>query len=96
MNDLVPHSNVDETLVADLRRLIEEARQRVAMTVNAELTILYWRVGARIHAEVLNSERANYGKQIVLTLSARLTADYGKGFDRSNLFRMLQFASFPG
>ncbi len=92
MNDLVPENNVNEMLVADLRRLIDETRRRVATTVNAELTMLYWRVGARIRAEVLNNERAEYGKRVMETVSALLTAEYGKGFDKPNLSRMMRFA----
>lgn len=96
MNDLVKIESPEEGLLSDLRRLIGDARQRVAATVNAELTMLYWRVGSRIRADVLQNERAEYGEQIVSTLSAQLTAEYGKGFARPNLFRMLKFAEqFP-
>jgi hypothetical protein len=45
-------------LVEDLRRLIAEARRSVAATVNAGLTLLYWRIGKRILDEVLGRERA--------------------------------------
>jgi predicted nuclease of restriction endonuclease-like (RecB) superfamily len=81
-----------EPLVAELRQLIDAARQRVASTANAELTMLYWRIGARIRTEILQEQRAEYGEQIVATVSRQLTTDYGKGFDRPNLFRMVQFA----
>jgi len=79
-------------LVADIRRLIESARARAAAAVNAELTLLYWRIGKRIHDEILKGKRAQYGEEIVTTLSAELTTDYGKGFDVKNLWRMVQFA----
>ncbi len=35
-------------LAADIRSLIDATRVRVAQTVNAELVLLYWRIGARI------------------------------------------------
>lgn len=77
--------------------LIDEARSAVATTVNVGLTILYWKIGQRIHAEILQSERATYGEQIVQTLSAQLQAEYGRGFGRRNLFYMIRFAEvFPG
>ena len=96
MSELVAKNNVEVTLVVDLRRLIDEARRRVATTVNTELTMLYWRVGARIRRDVLNNERAEYGERVVKTLAAQLTTDYGKGFARPNLFRMVRFAEvFP-
>ena len=83
-------------LLNELRALIDAARQRVAASVNAELTLLYWRIGHRIQAEVLAGRRANYGEAIVATLSRQLVAHYGRGFAEKNLRRMVQFASaFP-
>jgi len=83
-------------LLEDLRRIIEEARQSVAVTVNAALTQLYWRVGKRINDEILKGERAEYGKEILATLSQELVRDYGKGFSYSALTRMLKFSdAFP-
>jgi DUF1016 N-terminal domain len=72
-------------LFADIRRMIEEARVAVAATVNAWLTMLYWRVGKRINEEVLGHERAEYGKHIVATLSRQLASSYGKGITKKNL-----------
>jgi len=83
-------------LLGDLRSLIDGARSRVATTANRELTLLYWRVGDRIRTEVLGEERAGYGKEIVATLSPQLVAAYGRGFEKSNLHRMVKFAGlFP-
>lgn len=80
------------SLLAELRQLIDSARQRVAMTVNAELTLLYWQIGRRIHAEVLQGQRAEYGKQIIITLAQQLTADYGKGWSEKQLRHCLRVA----
>jgi hypothetical protein len=83
-------------LLGDLRKLIDSSRHRAAVAVNSELVMLYWQVGTRIRGEILNEERAAYGKEIVATLSRQLTADYGRGFTESNLHRMVQFAAaFP-
>ncbi|MBI4738774.1 cytoplasmic protein, partial [Candidatus Woesearchaeota archaeon] len=84
----------EKVLLTDIRRLIEETRSGIAVTVNAGLTILYWRIGKRIKEEVLKNKRAEYGKEIVATLSQQLTGDYGKGYTRSNLVRMVQFAEY--
>ena len=81
-----------ETLLADIRTLIEESRRQTAIAVNMGLTFMYWRIGQRIHAEVLAGERAAYGEQIVATLSRQLVAEYGRGFAEKNLRRMVQFA----
>lgn len=79
-------------LIADIRRLIDSARQRAAVSLNTELTILYWQIGTRINAEILQGERAEYGKQIVATLSRQLILEYGRSFEEKNLRRMVQFA----
>ena len=47
-----------DPLHGELRDLIAASRQRLAATVNAELTRLYWRIGQRLASEVLRGERA--------------------------------------
>lgn len=85
-----------KALLTDVRGLILEARQRVAQTVNAGLTLLYWQIGNRIRQDVLKERRAEYGSEIVHALSAQLTAEFGRGFGRRNLFNMIRFAEvFP-
>ncbi len=74
----MPLSNV---LISDIRSLIETARHNVAVTVNAGLTILYRQIGSRIHHDNLKKKRAEYGKEIVATLSRQLINDYGNNFD---------------
>ncbi|NRF65367.1 DUF1016 domain-containing protein [Aquincola sp. S2] len=91
-----PPAPAGDTLLADLRRLIQEARHAAAVAVNISLTVLYWRIGKRIRDEVLGATRADYGEQIVATLSRQLAAEYGRGFEEKNLRRMVQFAeAFP-
>ena len=83
-------------LLGDIRALIEAGRHRVASAVNAELTLLFWRIGQRIHSEVLARQRAGYGEEILPILAERLACDYGRGFGEKNLRRMVKFAvTFP-
>ena len=82
----------DEMLFDEIRSLIEQTRSRVASTVNSALVLMNWHIGKRISDEVLKNKRAEYGKEIVVTLSQQLTGEYGKGFSRPNLFKMVQFA----
>lgn len=83
-------------LLAELRQLIDATRQQTTVAVNMALTLLYWRVGQRINAEVLQGARAAYGEQIVVTLSQQLTADYGRSLGPKNLRHMMRFAEvFP-
>jgi predicted nuclease of restriction endonuclease-like (RecB) superfamily len=81
-------------LLGDIRSLIESAREQTARAVNSRLVIMYWQIGRRIRQDVLGNERAEYGLEIVQTLSAQLTAEYGQGFGRRSLFRMLRFAEY--
>lgn len=90
-----PMKNHDD-LLADLRDMISEAQTAVVSVVNAGLTALYWNIGRRINSDVLDNERAEYGKEIVATLSRQLEKEFGKGFEQKNLRRMMQFAAaFP-
>ncbi|MBE0370636.1 DUF1016 N-terminal domain-containing protein [Pseudoalteromonas aurantia] len=77
--------------VDDVSILIAQAKQRTAIAVNNELTLLYWHVGQRISQEVLAGERADYGKQVVSTLSKSLTAQFGRGWGQRNLMQMVKF-----
>ena len=79
-------------LLQDLRRLIAETRQDVAREVNSALALLYWRTGRRIREDILDEKRAQYGEQIVATLSQQLSAEFGPGWSRYNLARMIRFA----
>lgn len=83
-------------LLTELRQLIEHARQTSAAAVNANLTLMYLRIGQRIHTNILNGQRATYGAEIITTLSRQLATEYGRGFEEKNLRRMVQFAEvFP-
>ncbi|MCM2078935.1 PDDEXK nuclease domain-containing protein, partial [Pseudomonas aeruginosa] len=64
-----------------------------ASAVNSELSMLYWRIGQRIHTQVLEGRRADYGEEVVSTLAAQLVKEYGGSFSVKNLRRMVQFAA---
>lgn len=81
-------------LVDDLKIIINSAKVRVASAANAELTMMYWHIGKRINSEIIDNKRAEYGKQIVSTVSTQLQQLYGnKGFEPRSIRRMMQFAS---
>ena len=87
-------SSVSQSLIQDLRQIIEQARGHVAATANYELTRMYWHIGERINREVLDNQRAEYGKQIVAQVARQLQEEYGsKGFDEKSIRRMMQFAN---
>ena len=70
--------------------LIDGTRQRVAQTVNSELTLLYWNIGKQINEDILKKERADYGKTIVSELSDQLTKLYGEGFSKRNIHNFIK------
>ncbi len=83
-------------LLPELRELIAASRQSVARGVNSALVQLYWQIGYRIRQDILKEQRAEYGAEIVQSLTGQLTAEFGRGFSRSNLFNMIRFAEvFP-
>jgi predicted nuclease of restriction endonuclease-like (RecB) superfamily len=83
-------------LLADLRGLIQQAREGVARAVDSSLTTLYWHIGQRIRQDILQEKRADYGGLIVAALGRQLETEFGRGFGEKNLRRMIQFAEiFP-
>jgi predicted nuclease of restriction endonuclease-like (RecB) superfamily len=87
----------DETaLFDDLANLIEHSHQQLAVVANSTLTLLFWQVGQRINTHILQNRRAEYGKQIVPTVSTQLQERFGQNFELRNVRRMMQFAEqFP-
>lgn len=93
MKELVKNN---ELLLTDLCHIINEAKQSVAVAANSALTMMYWHIGNTIETYILEDQRAEYGKQIVSTVSTQLTEIYGKDFSVRNIHRMIQFSqSFP-
>ena len=83
-------------LYNDIAVLLENGKRKIVQQANNELVLLFWRIGARINKEILGSERAEYGKFIVPTLSQYLQQYHGTAFNERNLRCMMQFAEqFP-
>jgi hypothetical protein len=81
-------------LVNNVSTLIGSANGFVAKAVNKGMVLLYWNIGKMIQEEVIKSDRAEYGKRIVQTLSAELVSKFGKGYNYRTLYRMLHFYEF--
>lgn len=84
--------NTEKQLLADVAGLIEESKQYVAQTVNSTLSLLYWKIGKRININLLQNKRAEYGKQIIVSLSRQLVENYGKGWDEKTIRHCLRSA----
>ena len=95
--DGIMSQGATQSLIQDLRQIIDQARGQVAATANYALTTMYWHIGERINREALGNKRAEYGKQIVAQVARQLQEEYGKkGFEERTIRRMMQFAQlFP-
>jgi hypothetical protein len=82
----------DTILILDLVALIEEGKKQLAYAANATMTITYWNIGKRRNNVVLDNKRAEYGKQIVVSVARQLTSQFGRSFEEKSLRRMVQFA----
>jgi predicted nuclease of restriction endonuclease-like (RecB) superfamily len=83
-------------LLTDICQLIDSTRTRVASAINSELSFLYWNIGKRIHLEILQAQRAEYGIEVIKQLADKLTAEYGRGWGEKQLRHCLVFAEiFP-
>jgi predicted nuclease of restriction endonuclease-like (RecB) superfamily len=83
---------IHTALLQSIRELIQQGRQQIHRSVNSAMVQTYWHIGRLIVEDEQKGEhRAEYGKQQLQQLSARLTDEFGKGFDVTNLRNMRRF-----
>lgn len=88
MSELIENKN----LVVELKSLIASTKEQVAISVNSSLTLMYWQIGFKINEDILKNSRAEYGNEIVHSVSRQLVEEFGSGFSRANLFHMIKFS----
>ncbi|RDV10358.1 DUF1016 domain-containing protein [Pontibacter diazotrophicus] len=92
----LPESREAKALFDNVAALIEQSRSRIALKVNSEVTLLYWRVGKTINQELLQEQRGEYGDQVISSLASELTKSYGSGWGKRHLWHCLRVAdTFP-
>ena len=79
-------------LLNDIVQLIQHGQLRVATEVNSTIVLLYWSIGKRINDDLLEEKRGEYGDKIIESVSQQLSSEFGKGYSRSALFRMVRFS----
>ncbi len=86
-----------ESLYREIRSVLEQARASAYRAVNATMVQAYWHVGRLVvQHEQQGKARAQYGESVISSLAARLTRDFGRGFDERNLWYMRSFyLAFP-
>ena len=90
-------STDSEELYERIAAILEDARATVARTINAAMVQAYWEIGVSlVEQEQHGRARAEYGRELIEGISARLTNRFGRGFGKQNLWRMRQFyVAFP-
>ena len=86
----------EDSLFSSIANVLNEARGKVYRAVNFVMVQAYWEMGHLITDDELRGQRADYGKEVMKNLSVRLTQEFGKGFDESNLrYMRLFYKAFP-
>ena len=81
-----------ESLHIEARHIVESGRKAAYQAINTNMVKTYWELGQLIvEEEQQGEERAKYGIYLIKELSERLTLEFGKGYDKRNLFYMKQF-----
>ena len=99
MNDIqnIEIQNGMDNLYASVKEILANARKRAYSAVNFAMVESYWLIGQQIVEHEQHGEaRADYGKGLLKELAVKLTTDFGKGFDESNLrYMRLFYRCFP-
>lgn len=74
-----------------IRHSIVQAQHKLSTAVNSAMVTTYWEIGEQLYKACGENDRAGYGKGLLRFLANNLTAEFGKGFDESNLRKMRQF-----
>ena len=95
MSELMKYAESAD-LYSKISNLITAKKYTVSRAVNSAIVFLYWEIGETICKDILQNHKAEYGKNIINEVAKQLSQDYGKGFDRTAIFRMVQFyQEFP-
>jgi len=86
-----------DSLYRSVRKVIQEAQGVVSRVANWAMVESNWRIGFLIvEDEQKGKRKAEYGKAVLKDLASRLTAEYGSGYDESNLrYMRLFYLAFP-
>jgi predicted nuclease of restriction endonuclease-like (RecB) superfamily len=78
--------------IQEIKQILAQARQKTYQAINSAMVEAYWKIGEKIVLEEQNGKnRADYGKEVIKTISKELTQEYGKGFSNRTLWEIRQF-----
>ena len=89
--DVSKQASQVESLYKDACLIIDKSKQAAYSAVNETLIKRNWLLGLRIQHEILQDQRAEYGKQVIKSLSEGLVKRYGRGFSMRNLYYFIDF-----
>lgn len=79
---------INTEIYNSIKSLMDNARKNVAKYVNNVLVKTYWEIGKIIiEEEQKSSNRAEYGRQLLIELSKKLSKEYGKGLKKNLKFK---------
>ena len=85
------HYKESQPLYQKIAHLISSRKTILSQAVNGAMIFLYWEIGQMICQDLLCNNKADYGKKIIEDVSKKLTWEYGPGFNRTSVFRMIKF-----
>ena len=85
---------VNKNLIIDIKNIIDLTKSSIINFFNREMILMYWNIGKIIKTNILESKRADYGTKLIENLSNQLNLEFGKGYSKSNLTRMINFYEY--
>ena len=91
MNEIEECKYIDNEFYTNIREVLEQARKRVYRNIQNEMVLAYWQIGKMIVEKQGGNTRADYGNGLIKELSARMTKDFGRGYNERSLRNMREF-----
>jgi len=89
MPNIEPSQDISN-LYNNIKTIIDTSKQQAVIQLNNTMILSYWEIGERLKTEILKDKRATYGQEVVKKISKELTLEYGRGYSKASLFRMIQ------
>jgi predicted nuclease of restriction endonuclease-like (RecB) superfamily len=93
MPNIEPKKNIS-TLYNNIKTIINTSKKEAITQLNNTMVLSYWDIGEELKREILKDERATYGQEVIQKISNRLTLEYGKGYSKASLLRMIQVYNY--
>ena len=85
----------ENVIFAKVAQIIETRKFNAKTVANSQVVLMFWEIGKYINTVILGTNRAEYGKKILSTVSTKLVAKYGNSFEEANLYRMKRRKFLP-